>query len=208
MALGSVSLDDGSPVIEVTSGSLYLLVVIASVLGGLAIGAIGYGLGVAADDEAPRFPLRYLLPVSATAAAVLAYGILRVGIGGWGEISGGVVTIGALRLTITALLMGVIGGGITASLVDSLASPQLFAFEGEAWPSSGREVMAAMMSAVSAPVVAAVVAAAFAIPLSIILIELGGDAAVILFSVIGAIILGAATLIAARPWEPPGSDEG
>ena len=203
MALQAVTLEDGTAVVSVRSGSAYLLVLIAAALGGLFIGAVGYATGTPADPETPRFPLRFLLPISAVTAAILAYATLRVGVGGFGDIGGGVIEIGALRLTITAVAMGVVGGGVTAALVDSLARPEMFEFEGEAWPSSGRAVMAAMMSAVSAPIIAAVLAASFAIPLSIILIELEGNAAVVMFSVVGAIILGAAALIAARPWDPP-----
>ena len=36
-----------------------------------------------------------------------------------------------------------------------------------------------------------------------VLVEVDGDAATALFSIVGAVILGGATIIAARPWEPP-----
>lgn len=200
-ALHSPVLDGGSAFIEVTSGSLYLLVLVLGALGGLLIGAVGYGVGVSADPEADRFPLRYLLPVASASAAILAYAVLRIGVGGFGTIEGGVVTIGALRMTVTVLLMGAVAGGITSGIAVALARPELFEFGGEAWPSSPREVARAMMSAVSAPLVAAVVAAAFAIPLSLVLIELEGDAATVVFSVVGALVLGGTTLVATRPWE-------
>jgi hypothetical protein len=193
---------DGDPVLSITTGSLYLLVLIVSALAGLLIGAIGYGIGVSADPDAPRFGIRYLLPVSAGTTAVVAYAVLRIGIGAFGDIEGGVVTVGALRTALIVLVMGLAAGAVTSGIADALARPELFAFGGEAWPSSTREVMRAMLDAVSAPLVAAVVAALAAIPLSLVLIELEGDAATILFSVVGALVLGGTTLVAARPWDP------
>ena len=192
--------DDGS-VVQVTSGALYLMVLALAILGGLLIGAIGYGIGASTDPDSPRFGLRYLLPVAAATAAIVAYAVLRIGVGGFGDIQGGLVSVGVFRMAVIVLLMGLLAGGVTSGVADSLARPELFAFGGEAWPSGSREVVRAMMGAVSAPLVAAVVAAAFAIPLSIVLIELGGDEATIVFSVVGAVVLGLTTFVAARPWD-------
>lgn len=196
---------DGDAVVQVSTGSLYLLVLIAGALSGLLIGAIGYGIGFSADPDTPRFPLRYLLPVSSITAAILAYAVLRMGVGGFGDIGDGLVTIGVWRMTVTVLTMGALAGGITSGISDALARPELFAFGGEAWPTSSREVMGAMIGAVSAPLVAAVVAATFAISLSVVLLELGGDAATILFSLVGATVLGGVALTAARPWDRNGA---
>lgn len=200
---------DGGAVVQVTAGSLYFVVLVVAALSGLLIGAIGYGLGVAADPDAPRFALRYLLPVSATTAAIVAYAVLRIGVGGFGDIEGGLVTIGVLRMTVLALLMGAAAGGVTAGVSDALARPELFAFGGEAWPESSRAVMRGMTQAVSAPLIAAFVAAVVAIPLSVVLLELGEqheeflgiDLATWLFSIVGAIVLGGTALVAARPWD-------
>ena len=196
---------DGDAVIQVTSGSLYLLVLVVAALAGLFIGAVGYGIGVSADSEAARFPLRYLLPVSSITAMITAYAVLRIGIGGFGDIGSGLVTIGVLRMTVTVLAMGAVSGGTTSGIANALARPEVFVFGGEAWPTSSREVMRAMIGAVSAPLVAIVVAASFAIPLSILLLELEGDAATIVFALVGAAVLGAATLAAARPWDKDGA---
>ncbi len=190
----------GGASIQVTTGSLYLLVVFVGALAGLLIGAIGYGVGSATHPDAPRFGLAYLLPVASITAVILAYAVLRIGVGVFGDIAGGLVTIGALRMTVTVLAMGTVAGGVTAGVTHALARPELFAFGGEAWPTNSREVMRAMVGAVSTPLVAVVVAAGFAIPLSLVLIELEGDAATVLFSVVGAIVLGGTALAAARPW--------
>ena len=202
-ALQAVVQVDGEPSLQVTSGALYLLVVIVAAIAGLAIGSIGYATGAAIEPDADRFPLRYLLPLEATVATIVAYAVLRIGVGGFGNIENGVVTVAVLPLAVTVLVMGAAAGGITGAVADALARPELYAFEGEAMPESAAEVTTAMISAVGAPVTAAVVAAAFTIPLSIVLLELSGNAAVVAFSVVGAIVLGAATLIAARPWDKP-----
>jgi hypothetical protein len=195
---------DGGAAVQVTSGSLYLVVLMVAALAGLLIGAIGYGIGVSADPDAPRFGLRSLLPVSSITAAITAYAVLRIGVGGFGDIGGGLVTVGVLRMTLTVLFMGLVAGGTTAGVAVALARPALFGFGGEAWPNNSREVTSAMIRAVSVPLVATIVGAAFAIPLSVLLIELEGDAATIVFSVVGTIVLGLTALVAARPWEKNG----
>lgn len=196
---------DGSAVLQVTTGSLYLMVLIVAALGGLFIGAVGFGVGVSSDPEANRFGIGYMLPVSAVVSAVVAYAVLRMGVGWFGDITDGIATIGALRMSLTVLLMGVAAGGVTSGIADALARPELFAFGGEAWPSGYREVAGAMISAVSAPLAAAVVAAAAAIPLSLLLIELEGTSATVVFAIVGAIVLGGTTLAAARPWDRGGT---
>ena len=199
--LHSVVQVDGGAVVQVSAGALYLLVIVVSSLLGLLIGSIGYVVGVPADDETLRFRLRFLLPVAAATTALLAYSVLRIGIGGFGEIDGGIVTIGVQRLALTVLLMGAVAGGVTSGVVDALARPELFGFDGEALPGSAKALMTSMMSALGPPLVAAAIAAAFAIPLSILLLELSGNKAVVLFSIVGAIVLGGAAIIAARPWD-------
>ena len=198
---------DGQAIVEMTSGALYLVVLIVSSLAGLFIGAIGYGVSVSAAPDSPRFSLRYLLPVSAFTTAVVAYAILRIGVGGFGTISDGVVTVGVLRMTLTVLAIGTAAGGAAAGISDALARPEVFAFGGQAWPTSSRQVMRAMADAVSAPLIAIVAAAAFAITLSIVLIELEGDAATVVFAVVGAIVLGVTAVAAARPWDKEGASD-
>ena len=205
--LHTVVAGDGQAVVQVSSGALYLLVLIVSALTGLIIGAIGYGVSVSAAPDSQRFSLRYLLPVSSATTAVVAYAVLRIGVGGFGSISDGMVTVGVLRMTLTVAAMGVAAGGTGAGISDALSRPEVFAFGGEAWPTSSRQVMRAMANAVSAPLIATVVVAAFAIPLSLVLIELEGNTATIVFSVVGALVLGGTTLAAARPWDKEGASD-
>ncbi len=116
----------------------------------------------------------------------------------------------ALGLLAAVLPSGVgveFAGGTGAGISDALSRPEVFAFGGEAWPTSSRQVMRAMANAVSAPLIATVVVAAFAIPLSLVLIELEGNTATIVFSVVGALVLGGTTLAAARPWDKEGASD-
>ena len=203
--LSAVVQVDGEPSLQVSSGSLYLLVIVVAALAGFAIGGLSYGAGVATEPDASRFALRYMLPIASAIATMMSYALLRVGVGGFGDIEGGLITIGALPLAVTVLVMGGVAGAVTSAVVDALARPELYGFGDETMPTGAREIMSAMMSAVSLPLVAAITAAAFTIPLSLILIELSGNAAVILFSVVGAVVLGVATIASARPWDNNGA---
>ena len=87
------------------------------------------------------------------------------------------------------------------ALVDALSRPSLIGFSGEAAPASTRAMVAEMLQAVGAPVIALIVGAVFAISLSQILLAVEGTGAVVIFSVVGAVVLGGAALIALRPWD-------
>lgn len=185
----------------VSSGGLYLALVIIAMLGGLAIAGIVYAFGKESDPEGTRFPLRYLLPTAAVTAAIMAYGALRAGLGASASIDAGVVTVSTFRLIMITLVTGATAGGVTASVVDALARPGFLGFEGEAVPASPRAFMKEVISAIGAPTIAVIAIAIFAIGLSQILLSLHGAASVAAFSVAGAIVLGAAALAAYRPWD-------
>jgi hypothetical protein len=203
-ALRSVSQVDGRAAFEVTSGALYLLVVIVGALAGLTIGVVAYAFGREAEPDAPRFPLQYLLPVAAATGALFAYAVLRAGLAFFGDINQGMATISVVRMVVVVLVMGVLAGGITSAVVDALARPAFLGLEGEAIPESAGAVMVEMGRALGAPLIALIVGAGFAVGLSQILLAVEGTGAVAIFSVVGALVLGGATLIALRPWERNG----
>ncbi len=207
-SLGSVSEVDGRASFEVSTGSMYLLTVILGLLGGLVIAVVAYAYGRETEPEAKSFPLSYLAPTGAVTAALFAYATLRFGVGAVGDITAGVATISVVRMTVVALIMGVVSGSITGLVVDSLARPAFLGLEGEAMPESAGAMMKEMMRAVGAPIIAIVAAAAFAISLSQVLLAVEGVGAVAIFSVVGAIVLGGATLIALRPWDRDGQPQG
>jgi len=185
----------------ISSGGLYLAVIVLAIAGGIVIAGLVYAFGREDDPDGARFPLRYLLPTAAITAAIMAYAALRFGLGAAADIETGIVTVSVFRMIIVSLLAGTVAGGATASVVDALARPSFIGFEGEAVPQSTSAFMKEMMSAIGAPTIAVVVTAVFAIGLSQILLSLHGAAAVAAFAVAGAIVLGGATLAAYRPWE-------
>jgi len=185
----------------ISSGGLYLAVIVLGVLGGLLVAGMVYAFGRENDPENPRFPLRYLLPTAAATAAAMAYAGLRAGLGATATIEAGVVTISAFRMIVVSALAGLLAGAATASVVDALARPSFIGFEGEAVPRSRRAFMAEMMTAIGAPTIALVLVAVFAIGFSQVLLSLSGVASVVAFSVVAALVLALAAAFAYRPWE-------
>jgi len=189
----------------ISSGGLYLALVILALLGGLLIAGLVYAFGRENEPEGARFPLRYLLPTAGVTAAVMAYAVLRAGLGATADIDAGIVTISVFRMIVVVALAGLVAGGATASVVDALARPGFLGIEGEAVPASSGAFMKEMMTAVGTPTVAVIAIAVFAVSLSQVLLSLHGAAAVAAFSVVGAIVLGLGALAAYRPWESSSS---
>ncbi len=184
----------------VSSGGLYVAVIILAVLGGLVVAGAIYAFSTR-DAGERRFPLRFLLPLAGITAAIMAYATLRAGLGAVATIDLGTVSISAFRLIIVSMAAGAIAGGATASVVDALARPSFLGFEGDAVPRSSAAFMREAASAIGAPTIAVVMVAVFAIGLSQILLSLHGAASVAAFSIVGAIVLGGAALVAYRPWD-------
>lgn len=185
----------------VSSGGTYLALLIVAMAGGLMIAGIVYALGRENEPDGARFPLRYLLPTAAITAGIMAYATLRIGLGAVADIEAGVITVSVFRLIVVLLISGFVSGGATASVVDALARPGFLGFEGEAVPASPAAFMGEMLSAIGTPTIALVVIAAFAIGLSQILLSLHGTASVAAFSIVAAVVLGLAALVAYRPWD-------
>lgn len=194
------------PEFVVTNGAMYFLVVCIGLIGGSIITAITYAFGRQTEPDARRLPLRYLLPAGAILSAVFGYGVLRAGLGALGDITAGIVTISVFRLLVVSIVAGAVAGAVTAATVDSLARPAFLSIEGEAVPASPQAFIREMVRAVSAPMIGTIAAAAFAIGLSQILLAIEGIGAVAIFSVVGALVLAGATLLALRPWERGGPD--
>lgn len=185
----------------ISSGGLYLAVILLAMIGGLAIAGIVYAFGRENDPDGARFPLRYLLPTAALTAAIMAYATLRAGLGSAAGIEAGTVTISVFRMAIISAITGLVAGGATASVVDALARPGFVGFEGEAVPASPAAFTKEMMAAIGAPTIALVLIAVLAVGLSQVLLSMSATASVVAFSVAAALILGGAALAAYRPWE-------
>ncbi len=206
-ALGSVDavnlrgIARGRSEFVVSSGGMYFLVVVSAVIGGLAIAGIAYALGRESEPDSPKFPLAYLLPMAAVTSIVIAYAVLRFGLGATATIEEGVVTISVYRMAVLAVVTGAAAGGITASAVDALARPAVLGLEGEAWPTSTRAFLGEMVRALGGPTIATVTIAALAIGLAQLLLTFHGAASIAIFSVVAALVLGGAAAIAYRPWD-------
>lgn len=191
-----------------SNGALYFLVVIIGLIGGSVITAITYAFGRQSEPDARRLPLRYLIPTGAVLSAIFGYAVLRSGLGATGTITAGVVTVSVFRMLVVSVIAGAVAGAVTAVTVDSLARPTFLSIEGEAVPTSPQAFMREMVRAVSGPMIGTVAAAAFAIGLSQVLLAIEGIGAVAIFSGVGALVLGGATLLALRPWERHGESDG
>ncbi len=185
----------------IASGGLYLAVLLVGLLAGVAFAGISYGVNRAQDPDSPRFPLRYLLVGAGLVSAITGYALLRAGLGAFADITAGVVTIPVLSLILVGLIGGALTGAITADVVGRLAHPKVLGLEGAAWPTSGTAMVREMSRAVGTPIIALIVAMAVAVPFSQLLLAAEGTLAVAIFSIMGALVLGAAALLAYRPWD-------
>ena len=188
----------------VSSGGLYVAIVVAAVIGGLAIAAVVHATVRESTADRRVVPIGYIFPIAAVLSSVGGYAAARGALAGLADIEAGVVTISVFRFVMVALIAGAVAGGFTAGGVQAFASPGFLRIEGEAVPSSGTAMMREMGRAVGGPTMGALVVAALAIGVSLLLLELEGGVAVAAFSVIGAIVLFGAAFLAYRPWDKAG----
>jgi hypothetical protein len=200
-ALGSVALVEEVPTFTISTGAAYTAVIVFAALASLLVASVTYAQRRTVEPEAARFPIRYIMPMAAGAAVVIAYAIFRIGIELAGDVAGGFIAIGVAEMTLIVLLAGLIAGGMTTAVVDTLARPAFISVEPDDIPQSGGEMVGEMMRAVGTPILGIVGAALFAIVLSQLLLAIEGAAAVGVFAVVAALILGGAALVAARPWD-------
>ena len=146
--------DGGDPEIAVSSGALYLAVVIISLLGGLVVSVVAYGASAEGDDEGTRFELTHIVPFGLVTAVASGYSIVRAGVGLTAEAEAGVTTINAGALALTALVSGIVTGALVAWVVATLAAKSVVGFEGEAAPASTAAMMRAAARAVTGPMLA------------------------------------------------------
>lgn len=184
----------------VSTGGLYLLVIVIGFLGGLVIAGTAYAVGRESDPDAPRFPLRFLLPVAGVVSALMAYVGLRIGLF-WGEVGSGEATIAVNAMVMTALAAGAGAGAVTSAIVDRLARPATLGLGGVAWPRSPGALVSDMAHAIGTPLLAIVFAGGFAIAFSELLLAIHGTGAVAIFAAVATIALGGASLMAYRPWD-------
>lgn len=200
-ALQSITLVGEAPTYAVSTGAAYTAVIVFSAAAALLVAAFTYAQRHTVEPDAARFPIRYIMPVAALVAVIIAYAIFRIGVEMAGDVSQGLITIGAAEMTAVVLVAGLIAGGITTAVVDTLARPAFINVDPDEIPQTSGEIIGEMTRAVGAPIIGIVGAALFAIVLSQALLALDAVAAVAVFALVAALILGGATLIALRPWD-------
>lgn len=188
-----------------TQGAMWLLVLFCGALGGLVVAALAYGFGRAQDPGAALFPLRFVAPGAMLLSAAMSYATVRMGAVIAGDIGvDGVVTVPVTWMAVIVVVAGVVCGAITMPLVDALARPVAIGPRNDATPASSRAFWSDLMRAVGVPVLAALIVASLAIGFSQLLLSSeSAIMAVVAFGGVAAVILGATTLIALRPWERP-----
>ena len=216
--VGSVVIDSSRsiarPILAPTTGALYLLVIVTGAAGGALISVLTIALAGYFDPDDPRFRPSVLVVAGATLGAVVAYALLRAGIG-WGgsivtdSVTGAkIVTLSVYRATWVAVGVGAGSGMATALGVERLSRTAVLGLEGEAWPTSRLAFMREATPAMLIPVVALLGAVGIVFAFSRLLLAGAEEnvVAVTIFSVAAAAILGGAAFIASHPprgGEPP-----
>ncbi len=202
----TVTLVDGAAAVVASGTGMWTSVLVGSAVGGALLTGLTYAVGRALEPEAPRFPLRYLVPVGLALSIALGYSVVRLGATMVGHVGvDGVVTISVSSLVIVTALAGALTGSITAPIVDALARPATIGAN-EALPASGRQVLVDMARAVGVPLLAVAAIALVAVSLAQVLLgQHSAVVAVAIFAGVAATILGGTTLLALRPWERRGA---
>lgn len=189
-AIGAIGLaEGGNAELAVTSGALYLGAIVVSLLGGIVVAAIAYGVSSEDEEEGTRFELAHIMPFGLVTAVAVGYSILRAGLGITADIEAGVVSVNAAALGMTVLLAGLVAGALVAWVVATLAAKSVVGLQGEAAPSSTAAMMKAATRAVTGPMLAIIVIAALAVALAQLLLAAEGTAAIAIFSGAAALVL-------------------
>ena len=183
----------------VSQGGLFLLVIVAGLLGGAVLGALGYVVARETEPDAPLVALGPLTLVGSTTGLVLGLALTRAMIGLTADISGGIVTLSVSRATIVTLVVGAATGLAIGGGVERLSNREIYGFEGEAWPANPVAFARDAFAAVGLPVLALVVGAAAVWGLSVVLLEVSTEAALVVFGGVAAVVLGVAAFVASHP---------
>ncbi len=191
----------GGTTIVVTHGALFLALLVIGLVGGAATALVGYAAGTRSDPARERYPARYVASVGAVLGAAVGFPITRGLLALAGEIDGGNVTIPILRMALIAVVTGGIVGAMIAMFANTISHPHAVGFTGSAVPLTTAGFLRETGRAIGWPIIAGVTAAAVAFGLSRLLLASSKVGAVVLFSLVGALVLGGAALLATRPWE-------
>lgn len=194
------------PTFEVTQGAVYLLISIAGALAGVVFGAVGYAVGREAAPDEGKLALTPLLVVGGIAGTIVGFASSRVLLAVGARTELGALSVSVYRAIVVAIVAGAVTGAIVAGTVERMSRAELFGFEGEAWPTSPAAFLRETMTAVGLPTVGALVAATVIGGFGWLLLEVPHEVGIWLFGGVAAVILIAATIIAANPPGGPTSE--
>lgn len=183
----------------VSQGALYILVIVASSIGGGIIAAVGFAAGKLAGPESERFALRPLVVIGAIIGTVIGFAAARTAIGVGGSITAEVVSLSVFRAAIVAIVTGAVVGTVVGGTVERVGRPEVFGFSGSAWPANPVAFLRDAMAAMGLPTLALVVSLAVVFVLSRVLLEADKTTSLIVFGGLAAIVLFGAAAIAALP---------
>ncbi len=183
----------------VSQGALYILVIVASSIGGAIIAAVGFAAGKLAGPESERFALRPLVVIGAIIGTVIGFAAARTAIGVGGSITAEVVSLSVFRAAIVAIVTGAVVGTVVGGTVERVGRPEVFGFSGSAWPANPVAFLRDAMAAMGLPTLALVVSLAVVFVLSRVLLEADKTTSLIVFGGSAAIVLFGAAAIAALP---------
>ena len=193
---------DGEPAratFLVTQASLYILVVAASTVGGAVVAAAGFATGRMSQPESKRFALGPLTLIGALAGAVVGFAAARTGIGVGGTTIDGIVSLSVFRAAMVALITGAVTGVVIGGTVERAGRPEVFGFEGTAWPTNPAAFLRDAMAAMGLPTLGLVMGLAIVFVLSRVLLEADKTTSLIVFGGVAALVLFGAAAIAAMP---------
>ncbi len=182
--------------------TLFVVVAIAGAVVGGLIARVAIAAADVAHPEEPRLAATPLVLMIAGLGAVVAYAMLRAGLGIGASIVGDpaadqtIVTVSVFRAIVVGLIAGAATGAVTAISGEWLSRPAVVGLGGEAWPASAARFARESTAAMVIPLLAAVVIAAIVFLFSRLLLLDPGVFAVVVFSLGAALVLGVAAVAA------------
>ena len=183
----------------VNQAALYVLVTVASTIGGAVVAAVGFAAGKLGRPDSQRFALTPLVLIGALIGMVIGFAAARTAIGVGGTITDGVISLSVFRAAMVALITGAVTGTVVGGTVERAGRPEVFGFAGTAWPSNPAAFLRDTMAAMGLPTLGIVAGLAIVFVLSRVLLEADETMALVIFGGAAALILIGAALIAATP---------
>lgn len=186
------------PQFVATEGSTYLFLLFASALIGGALAHMTWLIGRQTEPDTPRFGLPLTAASGILTAPIVAYSMLRTGIGAGGVINQDVITLSVFRAVVVVLATGAVTGLVTVLVADRMSRVDVLGLGGAAWPRSGAVFTREAARAVGIPLAAILLVGAVVVGVSQIFLLGPGVGAVVAASVVAAGILAVAAFTAYR----------